>query len=202
MTKTPATPMRSAASIIPGQQQPNSTMKSDISPQAAGPVAHWIVAATKPKAEFIAKMFLERQGYDVYLPLFVSADTPQPTPMFPSYLFVDLEPCAGQWRPINNTTGISPRGVLRTGEAPSILPTRHIDTLIRREEAGVIRLKRRDAVRDLKPGEAVRIHEGPFTGFEGVFEREAADDRVRVLIDILGGVRSVSIDPGEVSRVA
>lgn len=162
--------------------------------------AHWIVAATKPKAEFIAQLHLERQGYDTYLPLVVSPDRQDPHPMFPNYLFVDTDPMEGLWRPIRSTVGVC--AVLLTGVEPSKLPTGVIDLLQRREEAGVIRLKRREAVKDLKHGERVRIHEGSFAGFEAVFDRESAKDCVRVLVEFLGTIVPANLDRDTVSKVA
>jgi len=151
----------------------------------------WIVAATKPKAEFIAKMHLERQGYDAYLPLVVSPERHDPHPMFPGYLFISPDALEGIWRPIRSTVGIV--AVLMNGIEPSKVPECVINLLQRREEAGVIRLRRREAVAQLHPGQAVRIYEGPFSGFEAVFQRESTRDCVRVLLTYLGKTMPVDV---------
>jgi transcriptional antiterminator RfaH len=153
----------------------------------------WIVACTKARQEYLAKHHLEKQNYDVYLPLIVTADSEQPAPMFSGYLFVDVEPNFGIWRPITNTIGISGLGVLKTGESPSIVPDSVIETLQRREEAGVIRLRRREAAQAFEPGQPVRIHEGSFSGFDAVFERQSAHGCVRVLLACFGAIRGVDI---------
>ena len=37
-----------------------------------------------------------------------------------------------------------------------------------------------------EPGTAVKIANGPFDGLEGVYERESGDERVVVLLNLLG----------------
>lgn len=141
----------------------------------------WIVAQTKPKLEHVAVANLQKQGYETYLPLSVEGDDAAPAPMFPGYVFVNTDPLFGLWRPVVSTRGIV--RVLITGEAPSKTTARAIDTLRRREEAGVIRLKRIVAAQSFEAGQAIRVHEGAMSGFEGVFERITADDRVRIMLE-------------------
>jgi len=149
----------------------------------------WIVVHTRPGAEHLARLHIERQGYDAYLPLATRAG--QAAPLFPRYLFVDVAPRQGIWRPIRSTVGVT--AVLRTGESPSVVPQGVIDALRQAEEAGVIRARRRAAVVRLHPGQAVRVLEGPFEGFEGVFERLSGEGSVRVLLECMGRAASVEV---------
>ncbi|OQY94905.1 MAG: hypothetical protein B6D39_00780, partial [Anaerolineae bacterium UTCFX2] len=46
----------------------------------------------------------------------------------------------------------------------------------------------------LKPGDSVWISDGPFKGYEAIFdERVAGSERVRVLLEFLGSKRQVSL---------
>lgn len=167
----------------------------------------WIVVRTRRGCEHLAKANLEEQGYDVYLPLSVEPDAPEPKPFFAGYIFADTEPCDGQWRPIRNTRGVV--DVLLTGDHPSIVPERAIDALKRREEAGVIRLRdakarahAMEAAAGWAPGTVVRVHEGQFCGFSAAFSRLSAGDRIWVFMDVMGGAVPVELPAESVLKVA
>ncbi len=59
------------------------------------------------------------------------------------------------------------------------------------------------APRCLQPGEVVRVRYGPFEGLEGAVDARlpSAADRVRILLDLLGGPRPVELDGRQVERV-
>jgi transcriptional antiterminator RfaH len=44
---------------------------------------------------------------------------------------------------------------------------------------------------ELKAGEAVAITAGPFEGLQGVFETNSGEERVAILLDVLGQARRV-----------
>jgi transcription antitermination factor NusG len=101
---------------------------------------------------------------------------------FPGYLFVnaDLE-TAGissfQWMPY--TTGL-----IMFGGEPAVVPEALIYTLRQRVDeitrAGGLILD------EVKPGERVIIQDGPFAGYEAIFDvRLSGKDRVRVLLQML-----------------
>jgi transcription antitermination factor NusG len=50
----------------------------------------------------------------------------------------------------------------------------------------------------LAPGTNVRIAEGLLSGIEGVFERDAGDERVVILLDLLGQAVPVRVSRGVV----
>jgi transcriptional antiterminator RfaH len=101
---------------------------------------------------------------------------------FPGYLFVNVDldqsgTSAFQWMPY--TTGL----VMFGGE-PATVPEALIYTLRQRVDeitrAGGLVLD------EVKPGERVVIQDGPFTGYEAIFDaRLPGKERVRVLLQML-----------------
>lgn len=103
-------------------------------------------------------------------------------PYFPGYLFVDADLealgfSAFQWMPY--TTGL-----IMFGGEPAVVPEALIHTLRQRvdeiTQAGGLVLD------EIKHGERVVIQDGPFTGYEAIFDlRLSGKDRVRVLLQML-----------------
>lgn len=77
------------------------------------PQKHWYLAHSKPGQEEVAKTNLERQGYTVYLPLCnlfrrrMGRRLAVIGPLFPRYLFIQLESGVDDWRPIRSTKGVA-----------------------------------------------------------------------------------------------
>ena len=73
----------------------------------------WLLVATKPRSEFVARQHLERQGFEVCLPQITLRKRRQGTwqqvtePMFPGYVFVGLEMDSQSIAPIRSTRGCS-----------------------------------------------------------------------------------------------
>ena len=129
---------------------------------------------------------LARQGYQAYLPLMPlrrrrgGRAIHGTGPMFPRYLFIHLGAGEDDWRPIRSTVGI--RSLVRFGQSPARVPDALIETLKSREdEAGVQVLP----PRDIAHGQKVRIANGLFEGYEGLFVAKTARERVILLIQVL-----------------
>ena len=103
-------------------------------------------------------------------------------PFFPGYLFVHLDLKRDQWRKVNGTYGVG--RLVMQGEAPAPAPRGVVEALREAcDESGVLRLPGDE----LKPGQSVRIVAGPFSDFVGEIDRLEDSERVRVLLDIMGG---------------
>ncbi len=145
----------------------------------------WFLVHAKTGRELLARVNLERQGYETFLPLerrtvrHARRMTQTLAPYFPGYLFVSLDRDRQMWRPINSTIGVLRLVVGPDG--PSAAPPTLIDTLKAASDAdGVLQLSR-----TWSPGEAVRIVSGPFADQLGVVESLSGADRVRVLLSIM-----------------
>lgn len=156
---------------------------------------HWYLVHTKPRQEKVAEYNLERQGYEVYLPL-----TQQPKrrnghwtsviePLFPRYLFVRLQLGLEDFYPIRSTIGV--RNLVRFAEEPAIVPDEIIVTL--RHAADRATTLHRPHSKPFKQGDNVLIEEGPFAGLEGIFWVEKSQERVVILLEILGQRRHLTI---------
>ena len=148
-------------------------------------VKSWYLIYTKPRGENLAKEHLERQGYDVYLPLiFAKKKQNQRTvkliePMFARYLFICLSDQSDDWRPIRSTIGVSK--LVRFGDNHAKVPSKLIDDLRENENT--------DGYHDypekeINLGDNVLITEGPFEGYKASLFSRNSDERVVVLLNI------------------
>ena len=147
----------------------------------------WIVASTHPHKERLALDNLERQGFRSYCPRIRRrirhARRLQVVlrPLFPGYVFIRLNPKQEQWRSIASTFGV--RSLIRFGEKPGVVPEQFVAGLLATEEEGAVTIPRaRDSYR---PGEKVRMRDGPFDGLIATVISAAECDRIVVLMDLL-----------------
>lgn len=147
----------------------------------------WYLVYSKPRKEELARVNLERQGYPTYLPMMrtprrrMGRRIVRVEPMFPRYLFIHLDTASDNWAPIRSTLGVA--NLVRFGMLPSPVPQDLIDTLRTRDDS--------DGVQDVplhtfEEGQKVRIEEGPFMGYEGIFLARTSEERVLILLDIVG----------------
>lgn len=161
----------------------------------------WYLVYCKPRQETVARENLARQGYEIYLPFMHEVRRRQGkrvtliAPMFPRYLFIHLNNQTDNWAPIRSTLGVV--SVVRFGRSAARVPDGLIDKLKSREDPQGVQIL---PVDQYKPGTRVRITQGSFAGYEGIFQAATGHDRVMVLLDVLGRsarttVHSASVEP-------
>lgn len=157
----------------------------------------WYAVQTKPSQEDKAAFNLRRQGYCVYLPKYArlrrhARKTERiARPLYAGYLFVAVDSSRQGWRAINSTLGVA--RLVASAEAPIAVPEAVIEDLRAREgEDGCVRL---EPQRHLKNGDKVRVTEGVFESFLGLYQGLTAGERALVLIDFLGRKVRALIDP-------
>jgi transcriptional antiterminator RfaH len=111
--------------------------------------------------------------------------------MFPRYLFIHLDSETDNWGPIRSTLGVV--SIVRFGQRPANVPDALVQLLRSHEDLQGIQIITPD---DLKPGTRVRVTDGSFTGYEGIFEAKSSRQRVVVLLDIMGRVTRTSLEAG------
>ena len=154
----------------------------------------WYLAQCKPNATHIAVRNLENQDFVCFLPLQEVAKRKgkvfqhQIRPLFPGYLFVQLDATEGPWRKINSTRGIA--RLVHLGAEPSVVPDAIIANLMARcDEMSIVQ----DAGA-LVLGDRAQVTQGPFSGFVATIADVEANDRIYILLDIMGQLTKVSID--------
>jgi transcriptional antiterminator RfaH len=147
----------------------------------------WYVAQTQVRSEERARVNLERQGFHAYLPRYrrerrhARRCEVVRAPLFPGYVFVQLDPDGTPWRSINGTLGVTQ--LICRGEQPSAVPEGIVEDLATREnDEGLIVLPRHA----FRQGETLRIASGALADCLGFFEKMADRDRVVLLLDLLG----------------
>jgi transcriptional antiterminator RfaH len=156
---------------------------------------NWYVIHTKPRQEEHARENLERQGYTTYCP-YISVSKRRRNawqtvsePLFPRYLFIELTEGEDDFGPIRSTLGVS--NMLRFGGKPAIIGNDIIETLRQQERDNA---ETPEPEVPVKPGDRVRVLEGPFAGLEGIFQNNSKDARVVILMELLGRENRVSVD--------
>jgi transcriptional antiterminator RfaH len=156
----------------------------------------WYLVHTKPRGEAVAEANLRRQGYDIYLPRLAHRVLSRyrwrerVQPLFPRYLFLQLAEGSQALAPVQSSMGVS--SVVRFGATYAVVPDGIIDELRSRAEpqSGLHRLNR---IAPPVPGEAIKITMKPFDGLAGIFERACGNDRVLVLLRLLGQETSLRL---------
>ena len=147
----------------------------------------WYVVATRPNCESKALTNLKRQQFESYLPLILvrrsHARRVQMVrrPLFSGYVFVRLNPAVARWRSINGTLGVT--HILASNGRPQPLRNGFIDALRARETDGFI------VVPEVhyEVGDTIEVQDGPFSSQIGTIFSADRYERVRVLLELLGG---------------
>ena len=150
----------------------------------------WFVAQTQPQSETKAAANLARQGFEIYLPRYLKTVRHARrlnvvrAPLFPSYIFIKIDTEKQRWRAVNSTVGV----VHLVGHhgVPAPLPGGVIDILKEREGADGFFEHCVFENRILKAGDRVRLLSGAFDSCLGIFEASTDNDRVTILLEMLG----------------
>lgn len=161
----------------------------------------WYLLQTKARQERRALLHLQQQHYSCYLPE-VRQERLQGTqrvvvmnPLFPGYLFIELEHVGQSWAPIRST-----RGVLRLvgfGTAvPLALPDGWVEALRLR-----LLLQRGDGAEPiLKAGDKVLLTAGAFAGMEAVFDCYDGQQRAIILLRCMETLQRVGVPLDSLSK--
>ena len=147
----------------------------------------WYVVNTLAHQEGRAEANLLRQGFSAWFPAVMRSrrharriDTVR-APLFPGYVFVEMDPETTPWSPINGTFGV--RRLICENGKPAKLPEGFVEDLRKAlAENGI-------ASPDqpwFKPGRRVRLLSGPFADYVGTLLKLTAKDRVTLLLRVLG----------------
>jgi len=135
-----------------------------------------------------------QQGYTTYLPMVRAAKRRNGRrryvrePLFPRYLFIQLDQITDNWAPIRSTIGVST--LVRFGMEPAPISDAMIRAIRERENAEGLH----EIHTELREGSTVRVLDGPMMGLEGVFIARSGEQRVMILLELMGKLARVQMD--------
>ncbi len=131
---------------------------------------------------------LARQGFDVFMPKYLKRRSHArkidwvPAPLFPRYLFINMDLMQKRWRAIHSTVGVS--YLVCQGDEPVEVPSDVINGLHAREnKKGLIDFSK---VSPFKKGDQIQIMDSAFSELSGKFERLDDQGRVTLLLNLMG----------------
>lgn len=155
----------------------------------------WCVVYTNVNKETIAEKNLIGQNFITYMPKYkkiISHARKISTvikPLFPRYLFVNVDLVAQRWPIINSTYGVN-----------AIISMEGKPVIISEDIINKIKLcEKPDENINVVPysimtkGDEVNILEGVFSGKKGIFNGLTDDNRVKVLFNLLGKEVTLSV---------
>ena len=146
----------------------------------------WFILQFKPNAYHQANKNLNRQGFETFLPLnditsrklsrFINTSKP----LFPGYMFIRFNRAESKWHKINSTYGVS--RLITFNSILKSIPTIFVDHLMKRYDLSGKLLP----IKKLKKGDQVTVLKGPFANFIATVEKYEADQRIWILMDLMG----------------
>jgi transcriptional antiterminator RfaH len=144
----------------------------------------------------MAQYNLERQGFEIFLPLIEQEKhragywVKVIEALFPQYLFIRLGMGHDNISSIRSTLGV--RDLVRFNNTPALVPEPVVESIrsMLDESSGIYRV----TTPLFKKGDPVRIDQSPFTGIPAIFLAETGNERVAILINLLGQDRRVTVE--------
>jgi transcriptional antiterminator RfaH len=148
----------------------------------------WYLVQCKPKQDYRALENLQCQGYKCLLPTHQFQQLRngnwqnREEPLFPGYLFIELDAVQDNWMPIRSTRGVSQ--IVRFGQSPLPVPTSVINRFIDQKQP---------ADHELKRGDKVVIDCAGCTRIEAIFLAKDGMERVLLLLKLMQREVQVSV---------
>jgi transcriptional antiterminator NusG len=115
--------------------------------------------------------------------------------IFPGYILVEMIMTDESWYIVRNTPGVT--GFVGMGNKPTPLRSEEVQRIMKRMEAEAPKIKV-----TFRPGQRVRIIDGPFTDFVGsVDDIDMDKSKVRVLVAFFGRDTPVELDFLQVEKM-
>jgi len=147
---------------------------------------NWYLIKTKPRQEKTAILNLENQKYTTYCPIVIINN--KQVVLFPGYIFIHLDKSKEDWSPIRSTKGIV--NFVRFGLNFAQIPDNVIEFIKANQLSNKEKLIN---LNKFKPGDKVQISDGVFKNCIAIFESFKSDERVILLMNILGQQQAINI---------
>ena len=148
----------------------------------------WYAMRSKPNKENFLAGQLQSREVEVFFPVLrvkpVNPRSRKERPYFPNYLFVHVDLDEVNVSDLRWMPGAS--GLVNFDGVPASVPDALIATLKKQIDQQNTIL--RDQTSNFKQGDKIQIEDGPFAGYEAIFDMQlSGHDRVRVLLSLLQG---------------
>jgi transcriptional antiterminator RfaH len=160
---------------------------------------YWCAARLMSRREAYATHCLGVEGFETYLSRLRENRTVRGRkvevrpPLFPGYIFIAI---VLQWHAARWAPGVA--HIIMDGMTPARVPERIITELHSRERGGLIELPKPPR---LRRGDAVRITSGPFERHLALYQGQTSEDRVAVLLKLLGALQRAELPASAVEAV-
>jgi transcriptional antiterminator NusG len=194
-------PLEETPEMAPSNEDPIPTSQSDFSDEEDGRL--WYVvhcySGYENKVRHNLEQRIETMGmknliFDVVVPTEEEIEVKDgkrrtlERRVFPGYILVNMIMTEESWYVVRNTPGVT--SFVGMGNEPVPLRPEEVSSIIKRMEADAPRIKV-----TFKPGERVRIVDGPFNDFRGtVDEIDMERAKVRVMVNFFGRETPVELD--------
>jgi transcriptional antiterminator RfaH len=160
----------------------------------------WYVLQSRPRRELLVASLLERvDEVKIFLPEVFEPKRRghQLAPLFPGYLFVQVDLQSNEFEKIRRTPGVI--GFVGNERHPSAVDAAVVQQL--QEQLQRLNAKGGLHYHNLEPGNPITIVDGPLRGLNGVFIGGLRGyQRVQILLDFLGQEQRVTIDGDWIER--
>ena len=163
---------------------------------------YWHLLMTKPREDERAESHLLNQDYELFRPMIRQfkiqggKQVAVTEPLFPRYLFIRLDDVLGNWSKIRSTRGVAK--MVRFTDMPAKVP----DSLIEELRSQCIEDNIIDTTKDrpfvFEKGDEIEITEGSFRGLKAIIKAQVAEDRVLLLLNLLGKEQELEISLNQV----
>ena len=163
--------------------------------------AKWYIVQVKRNAYKRAEVNLVRQGFRCFQPLLKVTTREGGTfkdvakPLFPGYLFVTFDPVTAHWHKISNSLCVA-RLSLKDG-IPQAVPNGFVDDL----KAKLDSTRHLVSFKDFVTGDNVYINSGPFVGLLAQVEHLKPNQRVSLLISLMGLETRLAADITDIKKI-
>ena len=155
---------------------------------------NWYLIKTKSRQENVAIKNLENQKYSTYCPTVTIKN--KHIVLFPGYLFIYLDNKKENWSPICSTKGVV--NFVRFGLNFAQVP----DTIVKFLKANeLINKEKLNNLNRFKSGDKIQITDGVFKNCVAIFKSSKSQERVLLLMNILGQQQSITIKQESVIRL-
>jgi len=164
----------------------------------------WYVVLTKPKQEERAEEHLIAQGGEVFLPRLQLEKMRKGKrvdviePLFPGYLFVNVEGCEQLIGSIRSTRGV--RQLLKFGVEPLEIQNSIISDLRNRcysqieNQSDGSKEGSLDKQAVFKQGQMVEVTSGPFKDYQAIFKQFDGETRAIILLNLLNQQQELLVE--------